>query len=189
MSNHSLIEEWRPVNGYPAYRVSNFGRVQSRLVKGSNYYRFSKEYKDIKPCISKKIGYPMVSLSNGYTVTKVYVHDLVLTHFVGPRPEGMQACHYPDRNKLNCRIDNLRWGTRKENESHKIDHGVTNRGSRNGSSKLVESDVLEIVELHSSGMSYIDIANQFNVDRHSINYIVIGRTWSHLTGIQYQRKR
>ena len=38
------------------------------------------------------------------------VHTLVLTTFVGDRPDGMQACHN-NGDKTDNRLENLRWDT------------------------------------------------------------------------------
>jgi len=42
------------------------------------------------------------------------VHRLVLEAFVGPCPDGMEACHL-DSDKTNNRVSNLRWDTHLEN--------------------------------------------------------------------------
>lgn len=53
---------------------------------------------------------------------KVYgpraVHLYVLETFVGPRPEGMQACH-GDGDPANNRLSNLRWDTCSNNNLDK----------------------------------------------------------------------
>ncbi len=64
-------------------------------------------------------GYCFVNLDlDGKTYSRS-VHQLVLETFVGPRPEGMEACHYPDDDKSNNRLENLRWDTHGENAKDK----------------------------------------------------------------------
>lgn len=61
-----------------------------------------------------KSGHLYVALFTGGVRTNYAVHELVLTHFVGPRPIGYDACHGND-NPQDNRVENLRWGTRSEN--------------------------------------------------------------------------
>lgn len=62
--------------------------------------------------------YLYVNLSRKGKVTRVAVHTLVLTAFVGPRPHGMQACHWDDTPENN-RLSNLRWDTHAGNSADK----------------------------------------------------------------------
>ena len=65
-------------------------------------------------------GYRRVTLhcGNRKRVSR-YVHRLVLLAFVGPCPEGKEACHN-DGNQRNNRLDNLRWDTPKANAADRI---------------------------------------------------------------------
>jgi hypothetical protein len=51
------------------------------------------------------------------------VHILVLTAFVGPRPDGMQGCHGP-AGQADNRIANLRWDTPGENNRDQVSAGT-----------------------------------------------------------------
>ena len=51
-----------------------------------------------------------------------YAHALVLTAFVGPRPDGFVACHI-DGNPKNNTVANLMWGSHTENAWQKVGHG------------------------------------------------------------------
>lgn len=121
-------ERWLPVPGYPGYEVSDHGRVRSldrkapsrwgtpqtltgrvlsqALVGGSGpngRYRGCVLYRDGKP-------------------TRKTVHVLVLETFVGPRPAGMNGCHRDD-DPTNNRLDNLCWGTQRQNVRDAIASG------------------------------------------------------------------
>jgi hypothetical protein len=69
----------------------------------------------------------MVCMSNGkreYGGTEAYphVHKLVLEAFTGqPRPEGMVCCHV-NGNPSDNRLENLRWGTLRDNAADKRRH-------------------------------------------------------------------
>src|SRR5690606_27606505 len=88
-------------------------------------------------------GYPQGYLSvEGKTVPRK-VHALVAEAFIGPRPEGHQIAHN-DGDRLNSRLENLRYATAAEIAVDQIAHGRAPRGSRNGRAKLTEGQVLEI---------------------------------------------
>jgi hypothetical protein len=53
----------------------------------------------------------------------------------------------------------------------------TLKGSQCPSSKLVESQVIEIKQMIRDGVGEIAIAEKFNVSRRNINYIANGKSW------------
>ena len=57
-------------------------------------------------------------------------------------------------------------------------------GSSHANSKLVESDVLLMLDMYrSSRVSQTELAKRFNVCSATVNHILNGRIWSHLTKI------
>lgn len=68
-------------------------------------------------------GYPQISTYvNGARRTRP-VHLLVARTFLGPAPEGMEARHL-NGNRLDPRLENLRYGTKSENMQDKRTHGT-----------------------------------------------------------------
>lgn len=62
--------------------------------------------------------------------------------------------------------------------------GIKNTIKTNGSrSKLTKENVLEIVEMHKTGITHNNIATIFNVSRKTIGNIINGARWSSVTGI------
>lgn len=121
----SLPEEtWKPVVGYEKfYEVSNHGRVYSlprRILSGGRYLNRSGKMLKLK---AHKAGHRYIGLYRGNGQEFEQVHRLVLEAFVGPAPDGMFGCHN-DGNPFNNRVDNLRWGTPKENMRDKAVHGT-----------------------------------------------------------------
>lgn len=118
-----LTETWLPVVGWEGlYEVSDQGRVRSlprevafgertRVVPS----RILKPGRDVH-------GKLYVNLSNGSLRRVQRVHRLVLEAFVGPRPEGMEGCHFDDDNENN-RLSNLRWDTHSGNMRDKVRNG------------------------------------------------------------------
>jgi len=108
------------------------------------------------------------------------IHRLVLEAFIGPCPPGMECCHYPDRNPNNNRLENLRWGTRRENIQDAIRHDTLPRGSQKWTAKLNEADVIAIRWLRVQGWTCKRIADVFYVSFEAIRRIVKGTAWRHV---------
>ena len=95
------MEEWREIEGYPNYAVSNLGRVRGPR-------------KDSLKLVDGGQGYVKVTLSkNGKHVDK-RVNRLVATAFL-PNPENHPIVMHLDNNRANNHVDNLQWGTHLEN--------------------------------------------------------------------------
>lgn len=178
-----MKEEWRPVVGYEdAYEVSNLGRIRSvdRMVSTSNRWGgFTKNIKGKILSQSGRAGYRSVCLSSGSHKTH-NVHILVLTSFVGPAPDGHVCCH-GDGNKENNRVDNLRWGTVKENCADTVRHGNSMRGEKNHTARLNTEKVIAIKTLYNkTKATHKDLASLFDVHTSTVKDITSGRTWGHV---------
>ncbi len=176
---HTTLVVFKEIPNWPGYRVGDDGSVWSRRKHGKILDSWhllrprvnSNGYKVVFLCLSRKVRW------------HVAVHRLVLETFVGPRPEGMECRHFPDSTKTNNRLENLRWGTAKENRADASAAGVlgNNRGARNGHAKLTEDDVKLIRVLHKQGVRTAVIANRFGVGTECIYRAVIGKSWSYLS--------
>jgi hypothetical protein len=115
-----MKEIWKQVPGYKGkYEVSSFGRMKGP--RGVN---------------------DGVCGSNGYMQTTINdktrnIHVVVCESFIGPRPEGSHICHN-DGNKKNNNLQNLRYGTPKENWSDfrlhnkKTSHNISKETCKRG---------------------------------------------------------
>lgn len=165
--------EYRIIEGYPDYAVGDDGSVWSKRKNG----RWNKMNTS-----SDKDGYLQVRITNGLR-TQRRVHHLVLEAFVGPCPNGHQACHFPDRDVTNNRRCNLRWDTLLENARDRIRHGTQVRGESQPRAKLTDADVSAIREEYFSGdVRAEDIAARYDVTATLIQNIVRGKTWKHVSG-------
>lgn len=124
-------EQWLPVVGFEGfYEVSDHGRVRGcrRTVGAAN-----GKTKVIKPNRIKvdvqPSGHLHVSLYRERKRRHRSVHRLVLESFVGPCPEGLEACHQ-DGDPSNNFVANLYWGTRSENVRDAVRHGTHTWASR-----------------------------------------------------------
>lgn len=158
--------------GIRHYWVTSHGRVFSTK------QLFQANARELKQTPSPS-GYPMVTLfSDGKRMQRT-VHSLVLECFVGPRPEGMDACHY-DGTRDNNRLDNLRWDTREGNLQDMVRHGTVLRGERSPGSILTNDDVREIRKLSAIGAGYSELADMFGVSSTTIGSVVRRKTWKHI---------
>ena len=172
------VEElWKPVPGYEgSYEVSNCGRV-----RGLNRWDAAgRRWKGrMRKCQTSWNGYPVIGLRDG-RLRLLKVHRVVLEAFVGPCPEGMEACHFPDRNPANCHLDNLRWDTKKENEFHKVKHGTAGRGEQHPRAKLNNIDIERIFDLRRAGRQLKHIAGWMGISVSQTSKILARQMWAHL---------
>lgn len=109
----NLTERWLPIPGFEGlYDVSDMGRVRSSRAGR------------VRSATAHPSGHLKIQLHKNGVRHDWYVHQLVLLAFVGPCPEGMEGCHFPDRSPSNNRLDNLRWDTRSGNRRDAIAHGT-----------------------------------------------------------------
>lgn len=111
-----MSETWRAAVGFPGYEVSDLGHVRSlpRVVpRGKGTYTVPGRV--LRPFPTNDVGHLAVDLLDEHRQRRmVRVHTLVLTAFVGPRPEGMEGCHGPLGATENA-VTNLRWDTHLAN--------------------------------------------------------------------------
>lgn len=169
---------YRTVEGWPQYRIGEDGTGWGRRNSRSECRVGWHWWRQLKPGRHSS-GYQQFQFYDNYKRKPMFVHRLVLEAFVGPCPEGMEACHN-DGDCTNNRLENLRWDTRLSNIHDKQAHGTQLRGSGLHNSKLEESDIPIIVGLVKSGISRKKVAERFNVTVGSIDLIVNGKTWTHV---------
>lgn len=135
-------EEWRVVDGFPDYEVSNLGRARSWRGRGPCGRRSKPTL--LKPIVNS-YGYIKCGLyGDSGRVQLESVHKLVAHAFLGPRPPGHQVRHSPSPDPKNNRVTNLSSGTAKDNAADRALHGNTRSGTSHGSSKLSEAQIAEI---------------------------------------------
>lgn len=155
----SLASEWRVVQGFPRYEVSDTGDVRSSY----GACRILKSRPSGK-------GYLSVMLYEAGASQVVYIHALVLTAFVGPRPHGYQGRHL-DGNPKNNHINNLCWGTPAENRRDIGSHGRERRLK----TRVTTTAVKEIRQLGARARRD-DIAARYGICRTTVENIISGKT-------------
>jgi predicted RNA-binding protein len=173
-----MEEIFKILTDYPAYRVSNLGRVQSRWQKKNIHSDLNIEdkWKDLKATSDGK-RYLSVALCDGHNKPKTFrIHNLVTLAFLGEKPKGKVVRHI-DGNPSNNNINNLTYGTHLENEHDKKNNGTFNL--RYGGAKLTQAEVLEIKK-EGKNIKQKDLANQYGVSRPTITRILNNTTWRFL---------
>lgn len=164
--------EWKFIPGFnERYSASTRGEIRSHLT-GKILVAFPDNY-----------GYRSVSLRKqpSWPTEKSKVCVLVLETFVGPRPVEQVACHGP--RGINCDyLDNLSWGTVKENAEDRIRDGTAPVGEQHPGAKFTEDDVLTMRRAHKAGATTLELAKKYECTRQAVHAIVIGKLWSHVGG-------
>lgn len=163
-------EIWLPIKGYEGlYEVSRIG--VKRLGNSNN-----KKEKHIKPTF--KLGYPCVRLSKENISKSFRIHRLVAIAFI-PNPENKKCVNHINAIKTDFNPENLEWCTHKENTNHAFQTGLMSdrKGESNSSSKLTETQVLEI---RSSSLNQKKLAEIYDVTPPTIHKIIIRETWAYL---------
>lgn len=137
------------VLGFPGYHITPQGELYKHGKPVKVY--FHKRY------LRTRIHYKGVSKN-------VKIHRLVAEAYL-PNPQNLPLVMHLDDDPLNNRVDNLKWGTYKENRlsAIKTDHmpkltGSNNPcyglvGSKNPNAKLSQEDIKLIIALHHEGLS------------------------------------
>lgn len=164
------LEIWIPVLGYENfYEVSSFGNVRSK----HNY----RSGQNLKQCKDKaRMSVALHGIGRQRTVS---VHVIVLESFVCKRPKGKVCCHN-DGDFTNNNLKNIRWGTPYENTQDSLKHGTFPIGQKQGSSVLLDSDILQIRQMIKRGVPHKIIASEYNVCKSAISHISTGRNWKHI---------
>lgn len=164
-----MKEVWKPIKGYNGkYEVSNIGRVRSYHAKIPRMLK-----------IENRFGYLLVYLYNKCGGKAYRIHRLILTAFVGRCPKNHQCAHLNGIRHDN-RLENLKWVTSKENQSHKILHGTDNKGEKHLRAKLSESDVINIRKKRLQGRVISSLAKEYGVSQTGVSYLLSGKNWGHI---------
>lgn len=150
-------EDWRTIDGY--YEVSDQGRVRTPF-----------KLLSIK---THKSGYQEVGI-RGKTMK---VHRLVAQAFVD-NPYAKPEVNHINGIKGDNRAANLKWATRKEQQSHMV--CVLRKSIREGHSqaRLTWEKVREIRSM--SGKTQKEISELFGVSQTAISKIMLNKVWQEL---------
>jgi hypothetical protein len=101
-----MVEEWKVVNDYSNYHISNTGRL-----KNISRNQFIVGSKDVNNYVTAK-------LSKNNICKSKKIHRLVAEAFL-PNPENKKTVNHKDHNPENNDVSNLEWATSREQNIHK----------------------------------------------------------------------
>lgn len=108
------MEEFKNIIGYEnKYQINKEGLIKS--VKNINKPHF------LKPGIAKN-GYICVQLRDKGNDKRINIHRLLAIHFI-PNPDDLPMVDHINRNKLDNRLENLRWVNASVNAANKNKKG------------------------------------------------------------------
>jgi hypothetical protein len=159
--------EYRPIPGFPGYRVGNDGSVWSchnnRHGPGHTWRRLSTH--------PKGRGYQSVGLWHDNHRTLKLVQILVLESFVGARPIGMLALHTND-DPLDNRLANLYWGTQADNIRDAQHNNRYEISKHRPGRKTPDADIRAIRQLYARGTTQGSIARLLDMHPDTVRGIV-----------------
>lgn len=123
------MENWKEIEGYTDYMVSNLGRVKS--------LKFSKE----KILKSSKLnnGYLFVNLCKDGKYKPYLIHRLVAQAFL-PNPDNLPQVNHRNENKTDNRVENLEYCNSQYNNNY---------GTRN--ERVIKSLSIPILQFNLDG--------------------------------------
>ena len=118
-----MEEIWKDIPSLSRYQISSLGRVKSkqRITKCNKGFINRKE-RLMTPQLRGKKGYEYecIRLKTDVGDTKAYsIHRLVAEAFI-PNSENKPTVDHVNRDRLDNRVENLRWATYEEQQSNKI---------------------------------------------------------------------
>lgn len=125
-----------------------------------------------------KDGYGIIS----YKGRMDRAHRVIYKLYIGEIPEGICVCHKNDT-PWDVTPSNLWLGTLADNNRDRANKGRSSdiRGEKCCSSKLKDSDVLEIRKLYSTGLyKHRELQKMFNISLSQIGSITRRETWNHV---------
>lgn len=168
---------FKEIDGFPAYRVSETGEIETCWQWGAFYAGMitEKKWKPL-PVKPNNKGYMPVNLRDvGGKGRRTHLHRLVAEAHVSPAPFVNACVRHLDGNPKNNSAKNLAWGTYLDNENDKLAHG-THR-SRITNAKLTPEKMAVAKRMRDEGLTTNAIAKQIGVSRPTISRLLSGKTW------------
>lgn len=169
-----MKEEFREIEGFPNYEVSNTGIVRNK--------KFNKE----KTPGTDKRGYLKVDLYKDCKRSTRKIHRLVADAFL-PKDPKRDDINHKDGNKRNNNLFNLERCTKSENMQHAFANNLVNTKDRKPSYGMLgkknpnggAQKAVTVVETGKTYKSLVDCARDLNIRDKGISDCLKGRQKSH----------
>lgn len=167
------MEIWKNIPNYPGYRASSLGNIRSYWTKGK-YPCISKIFHLRKPTLNR--GYFVVNVTNNQKQQRaILVHRLILMAFKGVSKKAY-GLHRNDIHTDN-RIENLYWGSQKQNIKDMWANGHGLFGEKCPWAKLNNQQIEEIKNKYNLGIGVVALGREYKVSHSLISMILSGRRW------------
>lgn len=175
------MEEWRDIDGFPGYQVSDRGRVRTFWQKkhyptGFGTYNYLSDTPRIMSQSDDGNGYMKLMLyckTDGKRYCKK-VHRLVAEAFIehDERDDTVDHIQSGAIGKLDNSVENLRWIPRSENIKKAYRDGVCDRRIRMQHRAIVATDLWTGKQHYFESIE--EAAYELNINRTSISHVLMG---------------
>lgn len=142
----------RAIPGYPGYYATIEGDILKK--RGKSFFKLTPS-----------------KVHNGYYTVKIIhrikVHRLMALTFI-PNPNKYPIVCHKDNNPTNNRVENLYWGTQKENMRQMV------ADNRQRKSKVIQYKQ-KVLELHNNGFSTSEIMGALGLSKTSVRRLITGK--------------
>jgi hypothetical protein len=161
---------------FPQHVISDCGRVFTWTATQRNS---SGQMRELAQSKHAK-GYRYVRLIYAGRQTTAMIHRLLATLFLPAPSKGQTVVRHLNGNPADNRIENIAWGTQKENMADCIEHGRTLKGGKNPNAKLTEGIINAAHLLVEAGYRVDALATFLGVNPHTLFAALSGRSWEHV---------
>lgn len=124
-------------------------------------------------------GYYIITLAMGKRgkVKSIRLHKALAETFI-PNPHNYPIVLHKDENKLNCKLDNLEWGSYEKNTNDHWKSEICNkRNPYVNNRKLTKADV-DVIRKLKSEYSYLELADIYKVSKTTIANVVKNKSYN-----------
>jgi DNA-binding transcriptional regulator YiaG len=175
-------EIWKDVVGWEGlYQVSSLGRFKSLSREKTIGARGKILMKSFLMKQGQSRGYFYIIFYRNGIIEKHQSHRVVANHFI-KNSENKRTVNHINGNKKDNTINNLEWLNDSEQQKHAVKIGLRNKtlGENSNLSKLNETSVKEIRELHKQKIKQNELASIYKINRNTVHNIVNNITWKHI---------
>ncbi len=176
----------KDIPGFPGYQIDEEGNVYSfrKRGPGTKLNDFAIKLK----FTHDKDGYLKTYLCRDNKLVNIRVHRLLMMVFRPNKNHENLLVRHLDGNLHNNKLENLAWGTAKDNSQDRYVYGRPQTGAKNPNASISETKAMFFKKAMALGIKRKDLMKTFGVSWNILNQIYHGYKWKHLElPIPYKR--